>query len=1629
MKTIKNYVTLLVILVLSQHLAGQAPNISYGNAAHILIPGVPFLISPANSGGTIPATTYGNVITFAGSPSETAGYINGSDTSAQFNFPLQMVKDSLGNLYVADGTNNAIRKITPAGVVTTFAGSLTGASGLTDSTGTAALFNYPDGITIDGSGNLFVSDYNNNAIRKITPGGVVSTFYISYGTFGPGGLCFDNSGNLIVTAQDASQIISISPLVTVTVIAGSTPGYVNATGVSAQFNTPTDVCADAFGNLFVADFENNAVRKINSSGVVTTIAGSTVSGNTPGYADGVGTAAVFNNPTGVAVGPGGVIYVADMYNNDIRRIMPDGTVSLLAGSAAQASGDTNGAGSAAGFNMPDYIYIDNTGTAYVAELAANRIRKISLTGYSLKGTLPSGLAFDPTKGAISGTPSGSFTVKTDTVIAWNASGYSSSTIRFRGLPPVISYDLSTDTVAVGVPYTVTPSNTGGDVPATTYATVSTTAGSTSAASGYTNASGTSALFNNPASSVGDAFGNVYVADAGNNAIRKIDATGAVTTFAGSSSGTSGFTDASGTSALFSAPSGIALDALGNLFVSDYGNNAIREITPDGTVTTFYHSTGTFGPAGLTIDGSGNIIVAAQDANQIISITPGATASTIAGSTSGYTNATGTSAKFNSPTDVKVDGSGNLFVADYLNNAIREIDPSGVVTTFAGSTVSGNTGAYKDTIGTAARFNEPKGLAIAPGGVLYVADFGNNVIRRIMPDSTVSLAAGSTSQTAGNSDGIDSAASFNGPSSVYIDDTATGYVTESGGNRVRKILLTGFSLAGILPSGLSLDASTGIISGTVSGSITPAHITVMAFNAAGFSFALPPLGGATNDWKGTGTPSTDWGTAANWSAGHVPALTETARIGVAVAYTNQPILNATTTIATLAFGALAPSGAPVLTINSGKTLTLTAGFTLAANTKATVNGPGGLTLTSNSQILASTEWFTAALNLIITLNANTFITNNSGGLFTLASDANGSASIAAIPATSGVNGPVSVCRFITGGSGYRGYRDLSSAVFAANLGTYNVYSINYLQPNAYITGAGGPPNGFDLAGNPTLYFYREDRAVCNSTFTCGNFSGVSNMTNSLTNYNYTMDVGGTTVFNANLPAGSGYLFFFRGQKSQTTSPYVTTTVPIQDTLRENGTLNQGQITVRDWYNAGTTNLSYTTITGPPSNSTVRGDHLVGNPYPSSINWDLFQTSSTTTGIYGSNVYNYINELMNNSGSYGVYTVGSPGGNGTNGSKNIIPSGAGFFITTTGANGTLIFNESAKVPTQLTAGTGLIMSTRAPVQENLQYLRLEMNADSVHAEDILVWFDSASKTTFEPNGDGRYRLGYNTVSLSSLSSDGVQLGINKQPLPGNERRIIPLNVSATQNGTYHFNLRKIAGIPQVYDVVLLDNFKKDSVDLRSKNEYDFAIDTLNSLTFGSKRFSLVIEQNPAHAYKLLDFTAYKLPTGTPQVQAEWKTKNEGNYTYFTVERSTDGGKTFAIMGSANAADQGVYTFVDKNPVTGQNLYRLKQEDVNHVISYSKVVQIVYNGKNNNQNNIVIYPNPASNNLALSILANTNNPTVYHVTFTNSVGVVVKDMTLSSNSWNGSVNGLLPGNYVVWVTDSKTQAYVGEGKFIKL
>ncbi len=1604
-----------------------------------------------NGGGAIPATPYGQVTTIAGSGA--LGYVNATGTTAQFNIPYTMVGDAAGNLYVADASNNAIRMITPTGVVSTFAGSdVAGNTGdFVNATGTSALFNSPQGIAIDGAGNnLYVADFGNNAIREINiANGVVTTFFTQAG-LAPTGMSFDASGNLLVATQGLlSQIMSISPLGVLTSLAGSQFGYINATGAAAQFADPEDVQQNAAGNIFVADYLNNAIREITPAGVVTTFAGSDVANNTGSYADGVGTAARFNNPTGIAIGSGNVIYVADLYNNDIRKILPDGTVSLVAGSATQTPGAADGTGTAASFNQPVDLYIDGTGTGYVADAQNGDIRKIILTGYTIDKPLPAGLSFDQTTGTISGTPTGSFTGLSFTVTGYNTSGYSSTIITLSttpaGFAPVIAYAPSTNSITIGTPFTITPTNTGGIVPATVYGQVTTLAGS--GTPGYNNNTGTAAQFNIPYTMVSDALGNLYVADEANNAIREVTPGGVVTTFAGSLSGAHGNVNATGTAALFYSPQGIAIDGAGNLYVADFNNNAIRKITPGGVVTTFFTQAG-LSPTGISFDASGNLLVATQGLlSQIMSISPSGVLTSLAGNVAGYANGTGAGASFNLPEDAQADASGNIFVADYLNNAIRKIAPGNVVTTFAGSNVANNTGSYADGVGTAARFNNPTGIAIGSGNVIYVADLYNNAIRRILPDGTVSLVAGDASQAPGAADGIGSAASFNAPVDLYIDGTGTGYVADANNGMIRKINLTGYSIDKPLPAGLTFDSTTGTISGTLTVPLIGTTYNVTAYNAYGYS-TTPVTLSSYNNWTG-GT--TDWATASNWSQNQVPAAGNVAQIGIVpyTAGTAQPELTASTTVGSVRFGT---NNTPVLTIDATQTLTVTDSLTVVTASTAIINGPGTISLGGTS-VINPTASLTAALNAVIALAPAATLTNN--GTFTLASDVNGSSSIAAIPAGASITGNINVQRFIQGNNDInkRGYRLISSAVFTGNDGTSNVFDLQYLTNSVYVSGVGYAGNGFNVTSteNPSLYLFREDATPppSNSTiFTTGyNWKGVAKINNTPA-YNIgtqtlaqTANVLDTTT---TIPVGNGILFFFRGDLTQAVTPI---SPPHDVTLTQTGTLNTGTVNVRLWFsNAGNglgNNFSYTPGNIAASTLTA-GFTLVGNPYPSTINWEKYNMNGANSSIYGGGGLSttiYVFDVVNK--QYEAYIPALEGDttsiipvNATASgpaASNMIASGQGFFVLASAPGQTLSFRETAKMNTQpVAASVNMLMGmpkqlAAAAPKPSLHFRLLK---DSINTDEIVIRLDNNAKSKFIINEDALDLGGSGSlVSLSSISTDSIKLAINTLPFPGQQQQVIPLLADATASGSYQLVATQLNNLPALYDVWLKDAFTADSVQMKLNTNYQFSIDKSNPATFGSTRFTLVIRQDPALAYQLLSFTGSKMPTA-PEVQLVWKTVNEQNYTNFTVERSIDDGKSFDVLGGLQGTGAGTYSLLDKNPVTGQNQYRLKQEDINNTITYSKVVTIQYSDlSNNNLDNLNLFPNPASSAINLAIIATPDETATYNIKFVNSSGLVVKEVNSSQPTWQGNISSLKPGTYFVRVFSNKDQSLVGRTKFVKL
>jgi len=637
--------------------------------------------------------------TAAGSTGTVVTSQDGAGSAAQFDAPRGVAVDTDGTLYVADTKNNTIRKVTSTGTVTTLAGTA-GTEGSTNGTGAAARFNEPFGIAVDSAGDLFVVDASNNAVRKVTAAGVVTTL-----------------------------------------AGGGAPGTADGTGTAARLDEPRGICIDTNGTLYVADYDNHLIRRITPAGVVTTLAGQA---DAPGSADGVGTAASFRGPMGIAVDATGVVYVADSGNRSIRRIAANGTVTTLSLSGGRLS-------------EPRGVVLTAAGTLLVADYGSHSIRSITSSGAisTLAGSADSPGTTDGTTAASRfHYPSG---------LAMTSAG------------TVYVADTENDTIR---------SINGSEV-----TTLAGLAGRVLTADGL----GAEARFDAPFATAADSNGVVYVADSTAHVIRKI-ADGVVTTFAGLP-GSFGVDDGTGDAARFYSPSGVAVDTAGNVYVADTLNSTVRKITPERVVTTLAGTgrtrgtadgTGTaarFGePFGITVDANNNVYVSDASNNTIRKITSAGVVTTLAGrsGSAGSADGSGTNAQFRVPYGIAVDAAGVVFVVDHGNHTIRRVSAEGVVTTLAGT--AGSTGST-DGSGAAARFNYPSGIAVARDGTAYVADTDNQVIRAITTAGEVSTAGGTAGRN-GSTDGTSTAARFFNPKGIAISEDGRLYVADLGNRTIR-----------------------------------------------------------------------------------------------------------------------------------------------------------------------------------------------------------------------------------------------------------------------------------------------------------------------------------------------------------------------------------------------------------------------------------------------------------------------------------------------------------------------------------------------------------------------------------------------------------------------------------------------------------------------------------------------------------------------------------------------------------------------------------------------------------------------------------------------------------------------------
>lgn len=637
------------------------------------------------------------------------GYVGdgGPATSAGLRFPRWVLQDAAGNTYLSDTFNHRIRKIASNGLISTFAG--TGIAAFSGDGGQArnANLSYPSGIAYDAAGNMIVADAGNNRIRKIDTAGVITT------------------------------------------IAGvGTAGYSGDGGPAtlAQLFGPYGVALDIAGNIFFTDIDNQVVRKIDTLGIITTVAGN----GTAGYnGDGItATSAQLNFPRGVILDSHENLYIADTMNHRVRRVNAAGTIFTFAGDGTQGFSGDGGPATAAEVGNPRGLLIQGN-QLFISNAGSSHIRFVN------------------------------FSTNIINSFAGNVFGYDGD-----GNPPALTDFYG----ATGMLFTATGSLLVGDQTNFRLREVTPTGTTTKAGSfGPDNVASTQSLLIDPLNFSFDSAGNYFIAEATGNRIRMVNAgSGQIKTVAGN--GTTGYSGDGGPAlvAQLNYPLGVAADKSGNIYIADNGNAVIRKVDSSNTITTFAADPTFSDLVSLAVDTAGNIYSADEGACVIRKITPTGAISVVAGNfTCGY-NGDGilaTTAELNTSYGIAVDSHGNLYIGDTLNNRIREVNRSGIILTIAGTGTCGFSG--DGGVAISAMLCNPVGLTVDTSGNVYFADEFNLRVRKIS-HGKINTIAGSGNSGYNGENLPATSTNLDDPISVGIDNVGSIFVVDDSQARVRKI---------------------------------------------------------------------------------------------------------------------------------------------------------------------------------------------------------------------------------------------------------------------------------------------------------------------------------------------------------------------------------------------------------------------------------------------------------------------------------------------------------------------------------------------------------------------------------------------------------------------------------------------------------------------------------------------------------------------------------------------------------------------------------------------------------------------------------------------------------------------------
>jgi uncharacterized protein (TIGR03437 family) len=695
------------------------------------------------------AAASGIISTVAGDGTYGYNGDGGPAINASLAAPGGVAVDSAGNLYIADTNNNRVRKVDAVtGIISTVAGAGNAYNSRYNGDGSAATGASltPAGVAVDPAGNLYIADAGDNAIRKVTAATGIITSVVATGDslYKANGAALDTSGNIYVVDSDAAVIRKVAATTgIVTIVAGNgTLGFSGDGGAatSASFDLPTGLAVDSSGNIYIADAGNERIRKVTAAtGIITTVAGSGMRSGLLGDG-GAASSASFYNPTGVAVDSSGNIYIADYGDQSIRKVTAaTGIITTVAGECCGVIDDGDGGPATSAYLAETYgVAFDVSGNLYIAEFNGERIRQVAATTGIIETVAGDGMYGDTGDGG-------------------------AATSASLGQPSGIAVDSSSNfyiTELYGNRVRKVAAATG---------IITTVAGNGKASFSGDGGAATSAGLNSPNGVAVDASGNLYIADFLNNRIRRVAAAGGIiTTVAGG--GTSGLSGDGGpaTSASFGGPNGVAVDASGDLYISDYGNNRIRKVTAATGIITTVAGSGPLGAIGIPISGDGGAAI---------------------------------SATLFRPTGVAVDASGNLYISDAGNRVRKVAAATGIITTIAGNGMlafggDGGAATSADLL--------PAGLTTDSRGNIYVADTTNNRVRLLTFSDAAPVALTSLSPPSATTAGPAFTLTINGSGFLF------GATVQWNGSVLASAFVSATQLTASVPAALIAAAGSATI---------------------------------------------------------------------------------------------------------------------------------------------------------------------------------------------------------------------------------------------------------------------------------------------------------------------------------------------------------------------------------------------------------------------------------------------------------------------------------------------------------------------------------------------------------------------------------------------------------------------------------------------------------------------------------------------------------------------------------------------------------------------------------------------------------------------------------------------------